>query len=82
MEYTTYSESLVYYALRDPISGKYYHFGAISGPVGVNVEKADRFDTRKEAEDAIKFATQSDEKLKDLQIRKVKVIDIGEVYDT
>ena len=50
MEYTIYSESLVYYALRDPIGGKYYHFGAISGPVGVNIEKADRFDTRKEAE--------------------------------
>ena len=81
MEYTIYNESLVYYSLRDPIGGKYYHFGAISGPVGVNIEKADRFNTRKEAEDAIRFAVQSDEKLKDLQIRKVKVIDIGEVND-
>ena len=79
MEYTIYSESLVYYALRDPIGGKYYHFGAISGPVGVNIEKADRFDTRKEAEDAIRFACQENPQLKDLQIRKVKVIDIGEV---
>ena len=78
MEYTIYSESLVYYALRDPIGGKYYHFGAISGPVGVNIEKADRFDTRYEADDARRFAVQSNEKLKDLQIRKVKVIDIGE----
>lgn len=81
MEYTIKNESLVYYALRDPIGGKYYHFGAISGPVGVNIEKADKFDTRKEAEDAIRFACQENPQLKDLQIRKVKIIDIGEVND-
>lgn len=79
MEYTIYNESLVYYVLRDPVSGLYYHLGTILGPIGVNIEKADRFDTRKEAADAIRFAAQSDERLKDLQIRKIKVIDIGEV---
>lgn len=79
MEYTIYNESLVYYALKDPIGGKYYHLGTISGPIGVNIEKADRFDTRYEADDARRFAAQEDEKLKDLQIRKIKVIDVGEV---
>lgn len=82
MEYTIYNESLVYYALRDPIGGKYYHFGAMSGPVGVDISKCDVFDTRKEAEDARTWASQQNEKLKDLQIRKVKVIDIGEVDES
>lgn len=79
MEYTIYNESLVKYMLRDPISGLYYHFGAFSGAVGLNIAQADRFDTIKEAEDARRFACEQDKKLKDLQIRKIKVIDIGEV---
>lgn len=79
MEYTIYNESLVYYALRDLISGNYYHFGAISGPIGVDILRADRYNSIEAAKDARRFAYQQDEKLKDLQIRKVKVIDIGEV---
>ena len=81
MEYTIYNESLVKYMLRDPISGLYYHFGAFSGAVGLNIAQADRFNTIKEAEDARRFACEQDKKLKDLQIRKVKVIDIGEVNE-
>ena len=73
-----YNESLVYYALRDPIGGTYLHYGAFTGAAGVGIEAADRYDTRKEAEDARRMVSQEDEKLKDLQIRKIKVIDIGE----
>ena len=47
--------------------------------MGVGIESADSFDTRKEAEDAKRLLVEQDEKLKDLQIRKIKVIDIGEV---
>lgn len=82
MEYTIYNESLVYYALRDPISGKYLHNTIMQGPLGVGIEAADKYDTRKEAEDAKRMLSQEDEKLKDLQIRKVKVIDIGEMYES
>ena len=79
MEYTIYNESLVYYALRDPISGTYLHDSVFQGALGVGIESADSFDTRKEAEDAKRLLVEQDEKLKDLQIRKIKVIDIGEV---
>lgn len=78
MEYTIYNESLVKYALRDEISGKYLHNTIMQGPLGVDIESADIYDTRYEAEDARRMVSQEDEKLKGLQIRKIKIIDIGE----
>ena len=79
MEYTIYSESLVNYVLKDPISGKYLHYAAMQGPLGVNIENADRKESIGDIEELRKFVSRENPQLKDLQIRKVKVIDIGQV---
>lgn len=82
MEWTVYNESLVRYALRDAESGRYLHNAVMQGPLGVGIESADMYDTRKEAEDARRLVAKDDERLNNLEIRKVKVIDIGEVDES
>lgn len=79
MEYTIYNESLVNYVLKDPISGKYLHYAAMQGPLGVSIENADRKESVRDIEELRKFVSRENPQLKDLQIRKVKVIDIGQV---
>ena len=79
MEYTIYNESLVYYVLKDPISGKYLHYAAMQGPLGVSIENADKRESIRDIAELRKFVSKENPQLKDLQIRKVKVIDIGEV---
>lgn len=81
MEYTIYNESLVKYALKDPISGTYLHYAALQGPLGVGIDAADKKETIKEITEFRDFVSKDNSKLKDLQIRKVKVIDIGEVNE-
>jgi hypothetical protein len=40
------------------------------------------YDTRKEAEDVRRLVAKADKRLNNLEIRKVKVIDIGEVNES
>ena len=79
MEYTIYSESLVYYALRNPETGKY--LGEFQPPdehcrsfkTGVSLHECIMEKSLKDAEDTRKDYPEFSE------IRKVKIIDIGEV---
>lgn len=78
MEYTIYNESLVYYALRNPQTGEY--LGIFQPPdehcmpikTGVSLQKCIMKNSLKDAEDTRNYYPQFSE------IRKVKVIDIGE----
>ena len=76
MEYTIYNESLVYYALRDPKTGSYIcdtHNYTEEYPelsTSINLSNAERFVSKAQIEGIAKHCG--------LQIRKVKVIDIGE----
>ena len=79
MEYTVYNESLIKYVLRHPVTGVYHHSNNCCGTVGVFLEKADVFNTVGEAEQERERICDIYPELKDLQIRKVKIIDIGEV---
>ena len=75
MEHTIYNESLVYYALRNPNTGTYLHL----------VESD--FDNKKLAHSCtmfktIDYAKETQTKWPEYsQIRKVKVIDIGELNE-
>ena len=73
MEYTIYNESLVYYALRNPKNGYYYSTNAVS--MGSSLKDCTMFTLRSDAEDVRKHRPDFSE------IRKVKVIDIGEVNE-
>ena len=81
MEYEIYNESLVHYTLRDPISERYLHDTVMQGPLGVGIEAADTKESISEIKALRDKVTQEDPNLKNLQIRKVKIIDIGEVYE-
>ena len=76
MEDTIYNESLVYYALRDPKTGNYicdaskYTEEHPELGTSINLQNAERFVSKTQIEDIAKHCG--------LQIRKVKVIDIGE----
>ena len=80
MEYTIYNESLVYYALRKD-NGKYYgtfdcgdaHVGVVN--TDTKLEDCIMYSSLKEAKNVQQFHKEY------TQIRKVKVIDIGEVND-
>lgn len=79
MPYTVYNESLIKYVLRHPVTGVYHHNNKSCGTVGVFLEKADIFNTIREAEQERERISDIYPELKDLQIRKIKIIDIGEV---
>ena len=79
MEWTVYNESLVQYALRDPKTGNYIcdtsryteEYPELS--TSIHLQCAEIFISKIEIEDIAKHCG--------LQIRKVKVIDIGEVNE-
>lgn len=78
MEYTIYNESLVYYALRNS-EGKY--LGKWQPPdercqsiyIGMDMKDCIMYNSLSDAKDAMQYHKDFNE------IRKVKVIDIGEV---
>lgn len=69
MEYTIYSESLVYYTIRK--DGKYYNH---NGEFAYGLMTAKAFDSK----DVVEALVQNVPQLKDAEIRKIKMIDIGE----
>lgn len=76
MEYTIYSESLVYYALRNEkgyVIFDHGHYG-----FGFDMTKINFFSNMDKAKQFIE-ETKKYKGYENLQIRKVKVIDIGEV---
>ena len=81
MEYTIYNETLLYYALRNPETGKY--LGIFQPPdehcqsmkIGMPLKECVMYKSLKDAQDTRKYYPEFSE------IRKVKVIDIGEVDD-
>ena len=78
MEYTIYNESLVYYALRDKNTGKYVCSGRNTVFYFGGINDARIFQGVQEAELAIPSIRNTFKEPPELQIRKVKVIDIGE----
>lgn len=76
MEYKIYNESLVYYTLRDK-KGKYLGYDKHDRMMfETNLQHCFMFDSIRNAERGLKEWT---DKLDEWEIRKVKVIDIGEV---
>ena len=76
MEYTIYSESLIYYALRNEkgyVIFDHGHYG-----FGFDMTKINFFSNMDKAKQFIE-ETKKYKGYENLQIRKVKVIDIGEV---
>ena len=68
MEYTIYTESLVYYAIRK--DGKYFRDGEFT----YTLIDAKVFNSK----DVVEALVQNVPEYKDAEIRKVKMIDIGE----
>ena len=76
MEYTIYAESLIYYALRNEkgyVIFDHGHYG-----FGFDMTKINFFSSMDNAKQFIE-ETKKIKGYENLQIRKVKVIDIGEV---
>lgn len=79
MEYTIYNESLVQYALRDTKTGSYicdtsnYSKEYPELSTSIHLQNVEMFVSKTQIEDIAKHCG--------LQIRKVKVIDIGEVNE-
>ena len=74
MEYTIYNESLVYYALMNPRTGYYLSTHTEVLNFKGNLLTCDKFKSRDEAENRIRLFPEYS------QIRKVKIIDIGEAW--
>ena len=76
MEYTIYNESLVYYALRNEKGYVIFDYGYYD--FGFSMTKINFFSSINKAKQFIE-ETKKHKGYENLQIRKVKVIDIGEV---
>ena len=81
MEYTIYNESLVYYALRDKNTGKYVCSGRNTVVYFGGIKDAQMFQSMEGAQLAIPSIRNTFKEPPELQIRKVKVIDIGELNE-
>ena len=77
MEYTIYSETLVNYIIRDRRTQRYIHFTDGKLNSTNTMFEATLFRSIKEVENMVHFLN-NEYSLKDLEIRKIKVIDIGE----
>lgn len=80
MEYTIYSETLVEYVIKETRTQRYINFENGSLHSSDSLFEASRFKTMKEAKQVANFL-KSDYSLDNLQLRKVKMIDIGEVIN-
>lgn len=79
MEYTIYNESLVYYVLRDKNTGKYVCSGRNTVFYFGGIKDAEMFQGINGAKLAIPSIQNTFSEPPEIEIRKVKVIDIGEV---
>ena len=77
MEYTIYSETLVNYIIRDRRTLRYIHFTDGKLNSTNTMFEATLFRSIKEVENMVHFLN-NEYSLKDLEVRKIKVIDIGE----
>ena len=77
MEYTIHNESLVYYALRNEKGYLCFHGGRYK--MSFNMNCLYFFNSVQEAE---KAKSEFEDTYGKLQVRKVKVIDIGEVNES
>lgn len=82
MEWTVYNESLVYYALRDKESGKYVCSGNNTVFYFGSIKDAEMFQSINGAKLAIPSIQNTFSEPVEIEIRKVKVIDIGEVNES
>ena len=89
-EYTIYNESLVKYALRNVENGQYIYQGTdadneLSIMTTYRLDKVELLDTIDDAKDLLEevkeFYEEDDEAPEQIQIRKIKVVDIGELYE-
>lgn len=88
-EYTIYNESLVKYAIRNVENGQYIYWGTdvdneLSMMTTYRLDKVELLDTLDEAKDfleQVKEFYEEDDEAQQIEIRKIKVVDIGGIYE-